>query len=275
MTLTRARTGASVILSHTFYVGETPTDVAGTVTATVKRLDGTAVSTGAAAHPGAAGVYTYVLPAQTQLDILTVDWTASGGVAAQDHLEIVGGFLFDIAEARAMAPALDPIKYPTAMLEAKRTVVEQEFERICRQAFVPRFKREARPIIASTVMPTEVNIRAVRRVLVAGVAYTGWRWPDRAGPLRDVYEATYDTAEVVLEYEHGMDYPPEDIREAALLRLRHHVSVGNTSIPARATSFTVTDGGVYRLAVPGEFAVGTPDIDAVLAAHRIDVWGFA
>lgn len=278
MSLIRVLTAAQATLSHTFYVDETPTDAAGTVTVSVKRLDGTVVSSGNAAHPGAAGVYTYAVPAQPAPDALTVDWTgtvAGAEVTARDHLDVVGGFLFGLAEARAMPPALDTTRFPTATLAQARTIVEEECERICNQAFVPRFKREKVRIINDTVLPSQAHVRSIRSITVGGIAQTGWVWPSRVGPVRDVFPATHDNEEAVIEYEYGMDYPPEDLRRAAMLRLRSQLTTGDTGIPSRAVSFTVTDGGVYRLATPGEINTGVPDVDAVYQRHRIDVWGFA
>lgn len=277
MSLVRVLASTKVTLSHTFYVDELATDAAGGVTVTVKRLDGTVVSTGAAGHPGPAGVYQYAVTAGADPDALTVDWfgiIAGALVTARDHIEVVGGYLFGLAEARAMRPPLDTTRFPTAMLADQRVVVEQEFERICGKAFVPRFKREEVRIINGTALPTEVNVRAIRSVTINDVVTAGWQYLHAGGAITDLHASSlYEKA--TIEYEYGLDYPPEDIRQAAMLRLRARLTMGDNGVPSRATSFSVTDGGVYRLSVPSEFAVGQPEIDAVLAAHRIDVWGFA
>lgn len=278
MTLLRALASSQVTISHTFYVDETPTDADDSVAVSVKRLDGTVVASGTAAHPGAPGVYTYAVPAQPSVDIVTVDWTghvAGATVTSRDHVELVGGFLFGLAEARSMPPVLDPTRFPTGMLAAHRIAVEQECERICGRAFVPRFRREKVRIINNTVMPTEVDVRAIRSVTLAGQPYTGWYWPDRRGPLTNIAHTRVDDYDAVIEYEYGMDYPPEEIRTAAMLRLRTRLTAGDNGIPSRAVSFSVTDGGVYRLATPGEKRTGVPEVDAAYQRYALDVWGFA
>lgn len=278
MTLLRVPVAAQVTLSHTFYVDETATDAQGPVTVTVKRLDGTAVSSSTAAHPGALGVYTYALPPQPAVDVLTIDWSGTLGGAptsARDTIEVVGGFLFGLAEARSLPPALDSVRFPTATLAAHRLAVEQECERICGRAFVPRFRREKVRIIGDTVMPSEIDVRAIRSVSLNGTAYTGWYWPGNRGPLINILPITIENTDAVIEYEHGMDYPPEEIRQAAMLRLRTRLTATDNGIPSRAVSFSVTDGGVYRLATPGEKRTGVPEVDAAYSRYAVDVWGFA
>lgn len=287
MSLIRILHTAQVVLTHTFYVDETPTDASGTVTVSVKRLDGTVVAGGNAAHPGSPGIYTYTVPAQSAVDILTVDWTgtiAGATITARDIVEVVGGFLFGLAEARAMPPALDANRFPTSMLAAKRIGVEQECEAICRQAFVPRFARE---VLDGTghakITLRNINVRTIRKVTVDGVALSGQElaslYVDRGGVItRGRYGSGWwriGVANVVVEYEHGMDYPPEDIREAAMLRLRSRLTMGDTGVPARALSFTVADGGVYRLSVPGERRTGVPDVDAAYERWSIDYAGLS
>lgn len=278
MTLLRVLATAQVTISHTFFVDEVPTDAAGPVTVSVKRLDGSAVATATAVHPGAPGVYTYALPAQGAVDALTIDWSgivAGATITARDNVEVVGGYLFGLAEARALPPVLDAVRFPTGMIAATRVAVEQECEKICGRAFVPRFRREKVRIINDKVMPTEVDVRAIRSVTIRGVPYTGWYWPDRRGPITNVSPGYVDDYDATIEYEYGMDYPPEEIRQAAMLRLRSRLTATDTGIPSRALSFSVTDGGVYRLATPGQKATGVPEVDAAYQRYAIDVWGMS
>lgn len=289
MDLLRVMQTAAVTLSHTFYVDEAATDATGAVTVTVKRLDGTQVATGAAAHPG-LGVYTFPLPAQATLDTLTVDWSGNVGgaiVTARDIVEIVGGYLFGLAEARAMPPVLSATKYPAATLSSKRVVVEQECERICRQAFVPRFHRVALSGNGTSQLATpHVFLRALRAVRVNGVDWTPAEVATVGVSQSGVLVLTprvsfggaiwrYGVGNVVVEYEHGWDMPPLEIRDAAIIRLRHRLTMGDTSVPYRAISFTTTDGGVYRLSTPSKERTGIPDVDAAYEGHTIDVGGFA
>lgn len=284
MSLVRILVTTEVTLTHTFYVDETPTDLGGSCTVTLKRLDGTTVASGAATHPGAAGVYQFAVPDQATVDILTMDWAgtlASGAVSVRDYVEIAGGFLFGLAEARAKHPSLaNTTTYPPSLLAAKRIEVEQECERICRRAFVPRFAREKLSGNDTDQLPTSnTELRTVRAASIGGVALAG---SDLTGltvtphgvikrPGGAVWPA--GTGNVIVEYEHGLDFPPADLSEAAILRLRSRIAMTQSGIPDRATSFATAEGGTYRLSVPGQVTLsgidgiydrtGIPDIDGI------------
>ena len=70
---------------------------------------------------------------------------------------------------------------------------------------------------------------------------------------------------VILTYTYGMDRVPEDLRVAAIKRLRTRVVDPSTGIPDRATSLMSPEGGTFQLATPGRggFETGIPDVDAV------------
>lgn len=288
MSLVRVLRTASVVLTHVFYVDETPTDATGTVTYAVKRLDGSAVSSGNATGPSPTGTYTFTVPAQASVDILTVDWAgtvAGSAITARDIVEIVGGYLFGLAEARAMPPVLDSIKYPTAKLAQKRIGVETECEEICGQAFVPRFSRVTYTLDAQsrgTTLVTQLTlphilVRTLRSVTVAGISQslTGLT-VSSSGVLRGLtWAGVYTGTVIVVEYEHGRDYPPEDLKDAAMLRLRSRLSQGDSGVPQRALSFSVADGGVYRLSTPAANRTGIPDVDGVYERYTLDRGGFA
>ena len=288
MTYVRVLKTAQVVLSHTFYVDETPTDAIGAVTYSVKRLDGTVVASGNATGPSAQHVYTVTVPAQSQLDMLTVDWTGTVGgaaVTARDFIEVVGGFIFGLAEARAVPPALDATRYPTDKLAQKRIGVEQECETICGQAFVPRFARVAFTLdadargtsITSKLALPHINVTALRAITVDGAAQsvTGLS-VSQSGVLRGlVWTGTIIGSRIIVEYEHGMDYPPEDLKDACMLRLRSRLTQGDSGVPQRALSFSVQDGGVYRLSTPSATKTGIPDVDGVYERYTIGMGGFA
>lgn len=275
MTLIRTLVSSATLVTHTFYVGETATDASVGVNVTVKRLDGTTVTSGAATHPG-TGQYSFTVPAQSTVDTLTVDWVATsiGGavVTARDYVEVVGGFLFGIAEARALPPALDATLYPTALLQARRIGVEVECERICGRAFVPRFSRRSLIGNGTPRLPVpDTYLRSVRAVTVAGTALTQTELDAllvvESGAIRRVGSVWPVDTRVVVEYEHGMDFPPDDIRDATMLRLRSRLAPTDSGVPQRAISFTIAEGGVYRLSTPGKFRTGIPDVDGVYEGY--------
>jgi hypothetical protein len=284
MSLIRVLQTAQVVVEHTFIDGETPIDAAGAVTATLKRLDGTTVDTATAGHPGAPGLYTYTVPGQADVDMLTLDWQGSVGGAAvtvRDYIEIVGGHYFGLAAARVAHSGLGSTTiYPADLLAGRRIEVEQEFETICRQAFYPRFARHAlsgqgtaRLTIPQT-LPHRM-LRVVRAVTVGGVA---WSAPDVAavgvsesGVLYRPGGASWPAGHqnIVVEYEHGWDFPPERIVTAAVLRLRSLIATNSTGIPDRAISYATTEGGTYRLSTPSKQRTGIPDVDGVLERYTL------
>lgn len=284
MTLVRVLRTAQVVLSHTFYVDETATDATGAVAYSVQRLDGTVIASGNASGP-VSNAYTVTVPAQSTVDTLTVDWTglvAGATVTARDIVEVVGGFIFGLAEARAQPPVLDPTRYPTARLAQKRIGVEQECEEICGQAFVPRFAR-----VTLTIPPGDtwnvirlphINVRALRALTIDGTAQSlSGLGVSVAGVVSgsSAWYGRVSGTSVIAEYEHGMDYPPEDLKDAAMLRLRSRLSAGDTGVPQRALSFSVADGGVYRLSTPSGKKTGIPDVDGVYERYTLDRGGFA
>jgi hypothetical protein len=78
---------------------------------------------------------------------------------------------------------------------------------------------------------------------------------------------------VIVEYEHGADRPPEDVHQNAMLRLRSVMGRTASGIPDRALSYSIADGGIYRIALPNATSTGIPDIDAAYkrAGHE-RVW---
>lgn len=282
MNLTQVLVTRQGTLTHVFYgEGEAAVD-AGVVTVVVRRLDGTLVASGAAT-PGGTGQYSFTLPPQAQLDLLTAAWTGvidGASVVETDLVEIISGYYFSLAAARGSDQALaDAGKWPTELLADRRQAVETELERITERAFVPRF---ARVLLDGTgtselILP-DADIRSVRTVLVAPspgdtpVALTveelAKTLPRRDSTLvrTDGRVFTTGPGTVIVEYEHGQDSPSAELVDASLLRLRYLVTRTKTGIPDRAASFTAANGGTYRLTQAGAKMTGIPDVDAVY--HR-------
>ena len=265
MSLVRVLKEAAIELVHTFYVNEAPTSASGPVTVAVKRLDGTAVVSGSATLEE-TGVYSYVVPGYADLDTHTVDWTGEFGgssTSVRDVLEIVGAHYFTIPEVRGIKPPLNPLSYSLSELTWRRIQVEQECERITGTAFVPRFTRlQLNGNGTSKLVIPDINPRAVRAVLIGsragatkvalGASSLAAIAPVAGGVLvRDdgqIWPMGY--ANIIVEYEYGRDFPPEDLRFASMRRLRSLLTASSSAIPDRTLSFTQPDGGVYRLTVP-------------------------
>lgn len=293
-TLTRVAKSAPATLTHTFVVGETPTDAAASVTVTITDANSTAVVTAAAATHGTTGVYSYAMAGQALLARYSVAWTGtfSGSVVTEtDYVEIVGGFFFNLADARASDAALsDATRFSTAMLASSRQEVEDECEMICDRAFVPRYRRavldgSGSPDILLTDYKwaaegrSAADIRTIRSATMAPqvgqtfVALTTLQLASCTvtadGLLRRVDGNIWaeGVQNVVVEYEYGLHAPSSDLVRMAMVRLRDRLAIPLTGIPDRASSFTATDGGTFRLDMPDAFKTGLPMVDAVYSRY--------
>lgn len=272
---------ATLTLTVTDSDGE-PAEPAGTVTVGVAKADGTAVVAAlTATAAGSTGVRTVALTsAQTAtLERLTATWT-NGTATWVSYAEIVGGFLFSVAQARAFDASLSVSAsnpFSTAEILAARGVVEQRCEFICDRAFVPRYARVTLdggggPELVLGVSEPR-SIRSVRVLSVAGsTTYTTLSASALAGIARfedgtirrtDGGVWAEDRQNIVVEVEHGWDTPPPDLVPAVLLHLRHHLTSSRTPLLDRATQFNDGDGGSYQLATADVYKVGIPPVDAI------------
>lgn len=278
---------AQVTLSHVFDPDEIPTAATGPVTVTIARLDGTVVSTGAATGPDEAQTYTYPYAGSALLDLFTVTWSATVAGDAitldQDRLEIVGGHMFGIGDARKQEPALQSVaKYPTTTLVATRIEVEDEAERICDQAFVPRFSRDYLDGSGTASLKLDWPLtRAVRKISitnVTGAAFVDFTAAQLAavsfgddGVLRldsgffwsitNWWGAYWvpGRRNVIVEYEHGRDAPPPSISRAGRTRLKSMVLESTAASTQKAD---LPAGAVSALTLPDRDSTGIPSVDA-------------
>jgi hypothetical protein len=220
---------------------------------------------------------TYALAAVNTLELLTATFTDAGdGSTHEQRIEVVGGYYFSVAAARAAEPSLaDTASYDQATVVAARREVEDEAERICARAFVPRFCRDQLDGSGrSALRLTNPDLRQLRSVKVDGVAYSGPQLaavlPDRSrGELRLPATGTPTTTwpagvgNVIVEYDYGWDRPPAELVKAAILRLRSRLNMPRSGVPDRAERIVLAEGATYTLSMPGEFQTGIPDVDAV------------
>jgi hypothetical protein len=292
MSTTRVLKTSAATLAHTFEVGEEPTDATGTVTVAVTDANGTAVTSGSATSAGVdTGRYTFALPGQATLSLLSVAWSATiagSAVVQTDVVEVVGGRFFTLTEGRASDSSLtDPTKYPTADLELKRTEVEEECEAICDRAFVRRYARVVldgtgeSDLVLKHPQPerTIAHVRAVRSVKMAPRAdetFVAFDAGELAalqvsddGTLRRVDGAPFTRGfgNVIVELEYGLDAPAAELVQACLTRFRSRLNLNKTAIPDRASSFTISEAGTFRLDMPGAWKTGLPMVDAVYARY--------
>jgi hypothetical protein len=274
----RVAQGRSATLSQTFMVDGVPTNpVPDLATVHITRDDGTdVVPAGTSATEAGTGVVTYTLtPVHTALlDVLTVTWTATIGGLAQtftSQVEIVGGFLFTIAEARALSALANTTVYPTAAIVEARTLVEMSLEDACGVAFVPRYHRE---IVsgrgASTILLSRPRVRALRSVNLDGAAITDLATivPDPSGVAYYPTGWTRGFRNYEVAYEHGYDYPPPMATLAALTWAKAILVKG--PIDDRTTAFT-TEDGTFSMSTPGMRGnyAGIPVVDAFIQQYNL------
>lgn len=288
--VTRVLRTQAVTLSHVFDPEEIPTPASGSVTVTISRLDGTVVSTGNATGPDENDAYTYPYAGGQLLDVLIVTWSATVAGDAitldQDRLEIVGGHMFGIAQARSFDPVLGNVnKYPTSTLTSTRVEVEDEAETLCEQAIVPRFCREALNGDGTPALrlswPLTRALRSIKVRNVTGDTFvdfttdqinrtsfgtdgvlrldSGFEWG--ATLLWGVYWPP-GVNNVIVEYEHGLDYCPPAVQRAGKTRLRSMVLETTSALPDRAERIAVTEVGTVLLAIPSRESTGIPSVDA-------------
>lgn len=255
--------------------------------------DGTGVSvhTGTASPGSGTGVYTYTVPGSVldaeQLDAYTVTWTgtlAAGPYVDTDVIEVAGGpgRYFTVADLRGFDRAMaDTVKYTPDAIERARVYAEQRLDACAEVAFVPRARR-ARVDLRTRGYRTAGEVRSLRL-------------PD--AEVREVYAVTvttdsgatvteYEAAQYVLDealgglllvdsdawqgeyadvwYSHGLDYPPEPVRRAAMMLAVDQLAP--SSLSPRATSLA-TDMGNFRLSTADRSgSTGIPEVDAVCAA---------
>jgi hypothetical protein len=266
----RVLIGAAVTLTyqHRGADGEPATPGAEPSVAAI-RSDGTTVTAGSVTNVG-GGVYSAVVAAgeNTQTDLWTVTWTAD----TVDHVSIVSavaGIYFDSETLRSLEPTLnDEQRYPTETLLAKRVIVELEAERITNRAFVPRFGVAELAGSPNDLVLPEWDIRTVRWIstIASDGTATGWTADQlaevhvngSAGVLSGVCWPT----RVRVGFEFGLDAPPADVQQVAAKRVRWFANRPASTIPDRATSYSV-DGGTYRIQTAGRDRTGDDDVDAV------------
>lgn len=291
----RVQRTAAAAVTHIFYAPgtENPADPTGTPTYVVSSAAGATVASGnATVVGGGTGQVTLTVPGQTTLNLLTVAITATVGGASlteYDTVEVCGGFFFTIPEGRASDTSLaDNEKYPTAVLEWARAATEFECEMICDRTFVGRyaFATLDGTGTSSMVLPGPDDDRSFRNFVrlrsvsvapeldetfvdfdaaaLADVAVDPTGTATRASG--DVF--TWGRQNVRVGYEYGRAGAiPRDLKEMSLVRFRTWANVRRSGIPDRVTSYTAVDGGSYRLALPGAYATGIPDVDAAYSRY--------
>lgn len=288
MTLRVLRTAKST-LSQTFYLDGVATPATGAVAVAITRLDGTAVESGNATGPDPNQAYTYQFQGRDVVDMLTVTWSATvsgDAIVLTDTIEVVGGFFFSTTEGRAVDPALaSTTKFPDSDLVRYRAETEAECERMCGQAFVPRFLRfSINGTGKAALMAPVALIRSIRSVQISGTtmspgdtALVGFSDAGMIYLTKGwIPGVPYGLKNITIELEHGWDAPPIDIVRASKLRFKSMALQSRSPLPDRAERVVSVDergsSVVYRS--PSTESVGIPEVDATYSRYPSPRPGF-
>lgn len=268
--------------------GETPADCASTPTCTVTRADGTSLTAAVVTAAAGDGVYTAAITTThtSQLDRLALVWSGTAGSLAQVYtteLEVAGGWYVTLPEVRATRDLSDETKYPIADIREKRDEFERIAEDHCGQAFVPRYERETlRGDGTSHLLLKWPNLLSVVSVTVDDVAQTaadfelddalGLVWTDGSTFTRP----TGSGNNVVVEYTHGLNVCPPDMKTACLTFLRSRLTHVVAGIPGPQATEAVDGGRLMTFATQGtDQPTGIPSVDEVLNRRNVRIPGVA
>lgn len=265
-----------------------PAAAAGAVTVAVTKADGTEVlAAGTATSAGdGTGEYTVTLtPAQTAaLNVLTATWTDAGDSSTHTtRHEIIGGHWASVAEIRRLANLDNPAKFPTSTIQAVRDWVTRHVEDACGAAFTPRYRRDTLDGTGTDTLllptPRPRTVDTVRVYDDAGASYTSFT----AAEITDL--ETYDDGRVVrsltfwtrgqrnhvIEWTHGYDRPPADLKARTLAFVRQQLLEDRTG--RNVLSIIDPSGITTRFASPGgsRRPTGDLELDEAIAryTHRI------
>jgi hypothetical protein len=273
----RVLRGSVATISATWYDANGAVADPGTVTVQVDRDDGTnLVAAGGATSGSGANARTFALTSThtALLDQLKATWTSSTLGTLTTYVEVAGGFLFSIAEARKLAPLQDATKYPTADILVARTLAETALEDDCRCAFVPRYRRELVDEPNGSLLPLQrVRPTAVRSIKREGVAMSTPDLADirlrrdgslyrRLGWQQGIisWANSYEVA-----YEHGHPYPPPRVGRAALLLARRWLV--ESPIDERTTAVSTEGGTISFLAAGIRGSFDMPEVNEVVRRY--------
>lgn len=276
--------GAAATLRFTPYDqdGE-PVAPSGTTTIAVVTSGGSSLSSGTATNGATECTYALTASETETLETLTATWTKSS-VDYTTTIAITGRPYCTVTDAREIDRAFAELNVATSRLIEIREAVEAECEMITGRSFVPRHRRVELPApgsrelvlddvdIRSVASVTETSSSNADTVLSDALDESAWR----AGIIRKLDGTKwYSTGTLIVDYTHGMDRPPRDVVEAFVRRWRWWATQATSNVPARAVSFSAEGGGTFRLATPGRFATGDPEVDGVYGRYIVKPYGVA
>lgn len=295
-------------LTVTLYTpgSETPADADASVSVTVTHVNGTVLAGPTNATHGATGVYTYTLAPQAAPAQATAVWSylaSTVSASIQTPVNIVTRYAATLAEIRALdgiGTGNGPTMYTTAALVLAREQAEAMFEQATGKAWSQSYSLDlldGDPSLRRAMSNTDyiwlpyptrrltLTHRRPRSVISAQQDDGGGGGliaiPDTLSSLVLYASGELERAlgsnswsrglnNVRIEYLHGEDYMPADLRRAFLVYVRYLVLYANSRIPDRATSMQ-TDFGMFQIGQADGFnkPTGLPEVDAVLRRYGV------
>ena len=249
----------------------------GTVTIGITSADGTVIVTAGTGTTGAGSnprTYSLTTTHTALLDRFTVTWTSTSKGTLVSYVEVVGDFVFTLAELSALKPG--NLTWSASTMAEMRTTVEQSVEDEYGTALVPRYRYETLSGHPNEALKLRAPVRAIRSASVNGVALDQSALDGLyvTGGYVTGYQWAYGIGNVVVGYEYGLDDPPRRMRQAALRLARQWLVSG--PVDDRALGAVSPDGNFsFGLATPGRGGsiFGLPDLDAAIHAspYRVGV----
>lgn len=265
--------GDNPTLSFTAYDDATTAlTISGPGTATV--YDGTdvEVETGTAVPTSGALTYTIDVAKYDKLDTYKVLWTGQhDGLARQwwDAFELVGEHIFNLAELAAYDRKADLARFTDADLRNVRSLARTILEGAAHVAFCPRGGRATLSGDGGTrLLLPDSKVIEVYAASVDGTALTATELAELVVDGDTLYWEsgwTSGVRNVELHYKHGWEYPPDDVREAALLLATDRIIP--SAVPARATAQVIGEA-YFRFTIAGrDGTTGIPFVDEVIRKY--------
>jgi hypothetical protein len=291
---TRILRDTAADIELTIYVGGVATapDAAPTVTVTAE--DGTVIVNAATATiVGTKSKYTLTPTHTADVNSLTATWTATvSGVAGQVFLtyaQVVGALLFNLAEARSFdnSALTSSTTYPDATLIAARDRIAESFEDVMQCPVGLAYGREVLDGSGSSELWLDgamlASVRSVKERTAGSATWTAYTASELADVLADrngrltresLGSFTKGRRNIAVEYEHGYQPVPEELRRAALWLLRDQLT--GSDLPRNAISQT-DQLGTFNLSVPGLRGsfFGLPQVDEVVKRYSKRLPGVA
>jgi hypothetical protein len=232
----------------------------GVVTLTLTREDGTVIATGQATGGSGAAARTFNLTAATHLvslDVLRLDWLSATKGTQTTYVEVCGGFLFTVSQARALTALANTSTYPVSSLITARTLAEDALEWACGLPFVPRYFRKkvdgtgtcdvllpARPLSVTSVTYDATSASA--GTTLTANELTDLRFYDD-GRLYNSARWSAGRQNVEVKGTRGYRYPPPRVSRAALMLAKRWLV--DTSVSDRATAIANAETGTTQFFV--------------------------